>query len=169
MKDLTHLKQGNYWVKTAIVVILGGFIARWAISNNATVQEYFAAIAQTNILVVVGIELLDKISDKFDYTSAFQAMYKKETNMSWLGGLIIAVLAFFGTLYVMAGTISMSLGTYSTGIVLAAATYALYIILPETGDDEIIFWLWAIAQVATGGAYLAAAINPKTLFAMFGK
>lgn len=164
MKDLTHLKQTNYWVKTAVVVLIGGFIARWAISNNATVQEYFAAIAQTNILIIAGIELLDKISDKFDYTKMFQAMYKKETNLSWLGGILLGLLSFLAVLYVMAGTISMSFGSYSVGVVLAAATYALYIIMPETGEDELILWIWAIAQVATGGAYLTTAIDPRALF-----
>jgi len=164
VKDLTHLSQKSYWIKTLAVVIIGGFIVRWALGQNTTLQDYVKAIASTNVFVIVGIELLDKISDRFDYVSAFQAMYKKETNMRWLGGLLIGIGAFFAVLYIMAGTITMSFGTYTPGVVLAAATYALYIIAPETGDDELIFWLWGIAQVATGGAYLAIALDPRTLF-----
>jgi len=167
VKDLTHLRQGNYWIKTLAVVVIGGFIVRWVLGQNTTVQDYFEAIAKTNIIVIIGIELLDKISDRFDYVSAFQAMYKKETNYGWLGGLLIGVGAFFAALYIMAGTLTMGFGAYKPGVILAAATYALYIIAPETGDDELMLWLWAIAQVATGGAYITTALNPLALFKMF--
>ena len=167
MKDLKHLSQKDYWIKTLFVVAIGGFIVRWALAQNTTLHDYFEAIARTNILIITGIELLDKISDRFDYVSAFQAMYKKETNYGWLGGLLIGVGAFLAALYIMAGAITMSFGAYKPGVVLAAATYALYIVMPETGDDELIFWLWAISQVATGGAYLMAALDPRMLFKMF--
>ncbi len=167
MKDLKHLSQKDYWIKTLLVVAIGGFIVKWAISQNATVNDYMTAIAKINIVVIIGIELLDKISDRFDYVSMFQAMYKKDTKYGWLGGILIGAGAFFVVLYIMAGTISMSFGAYKPGVILAAATCALYIVMPETGDDELIFWLWGIAQVATGGAYLMTSIDPRSLFQIF--
>ena len=51
------------------------------------------------------------------------------------------------------------MGAYNAGTLLAAGIYALYIVAPETGDDELVLFLWLAAHVATGGAYLGHALS----------
>lgn len=172
MKPMEHLKQTNYWIKIFAVALVGGFLLKWAVGQNTTINEYLEAIAKTNIAVILGIELFDKVADRLDYTSWANAIYQKaggKGDTSWLGGLLLGGIAFFAVLFIMAGTMSLTFSTYTPGVLLAAMTYALYIVAPETGNAELLLILWLIAQVATGGAYLKDAINVLTLFKTFSR
>ena len=159
MVDMKKLNNVNYLIKLVLVGLIGGFVLRWASEQNVTVNEYVAAIAMTPIYVVAAIEFLDKMSDKLDYEFMGFAYGSKYGINKVIMGLIIAGIGFVAVLYFMTGTITMTVGAYNTGVLLAGATYALYIIAPETGDDELIAFLWIAATVATGGKYLSTAFS----------
>jgi len=55
--------------------------------------------------------------------------------------------------------LTLSLGAYSPAVLLWAAVIATYLMLPETGDDELLLWVWAAAQVATKFQYLGTAFS----------
>lgn len=170
MKKLEHLKQTNYWIKWVLVVLVGSFVLKHAAENNVTLNDFFTAFAQLNILFVLAVELLDKVSDRFDYVKWFDSILPEEKrggNYGLFGAIVIAAAMFFIALYISTGTLVLSLGEYSAGVLLAAAIPALYVVAPETGDDELIFWLWVISQIITGGAYISVALNPTILFSMF--
>ncbi|ALM76211.1 hypothetical protein [Thermococcus barophilus] len=153
------LNNVNYLIKLVLVAGLGGFLLRWATGQNITVNQYVEAIASTPIYVIIAIEVLDKLSDKMDYEFLGFAYGSKFGLNKVLMSLIIAGIGFVAVLYFMTGTITMTVGAYNTGILLAAATYALYIVAPETGDDELIFFLWLAATIATSGQYLGVAFS----------
>ncbi|KUH33900.1 hypothetical protein APY94_03995 [Thermococcus celericrescens] len=152
------LRTTDYLAKVIIVAVLGGFGLMWAANKAVTVGDYVTAIAKTPVWIVLAIELLDKFSDKKDYTYWGITMSRRYGGHPVLWGIIIAVLAFAGTLYVMTGTIAMNMSSYSAGVLLAAITYSLYIVMPETGDDELILFLWIAATIATKGQYLNEAV-----------
>jgi len=152
------LKTANWLVKLLIVVVIGGYSLMWAADKAVTVGDYVTAIAKTPIWLVVAIELFDKLADKKDYTTWGIYMSRQWGGNSVLWGIVIGLIAFLGVLYIMTGTITMNMNAYSPGVFLAAMTFALYIVMPETGDDELILFLWLAAQVATKGQYLHEAV-----------
>ena len=153
------VRTANWLIKLFVVAVAGGLLLKYGADHSVTVGQFTQAIASTPIVLVIGIELLDKLSDKWDYKKLYwNYAQPKEYNFSvamqsTLFALVIAGAAFIGVLYLMAGTITFSLGAYNPGVLLAAAVYALYIIAPETGDDELILFLWIAANVATGFQY----------------
>ena len=153
------LRTTDYLAKVVIVAVLGGLGLMWASDQAITVKDYVNAVAMTPIWLIIAMEILDKFSDKKDYTYWGIAMSRRYGGHPVLWGIIIAVIAFAGTLYVMTGTIAMNVHSYSAGVLLAAMTYALYIIMPETGDDELILFLWIAATIATKGQYLHDAFS----------
>ncbi|AMM53483.1 hypothetical protein [Pyrococcus kukulkanii] len=153
------LNNVNYLIKLVLVAFVGGFVLKWATGQNITINQYVEAIASTPIYVIIAIEILDKLSDKVDYEFLGFAYGSKFGINRVLMSLIIAGIGFAAVLYFMAGTITFTVEAYNTGVLLAAATYALYIVAPETGDDELILFLWLAATVATGGAYLSKAFS----------
>jgi len=152
------LKTANWLVKLLVVVVVGGFGLMWAADKAVTVEDFVTAVAKTPIWLVIAIELFDKLADRKDYTTWGVYMSRQWGGNSVLWGIIIGLIAFLGVLYIMAGTISMNMDAYSPGIFLAALAFALYIVMPETGDDELILFLWLAAQVATKGQYLNDAV-----------
>nr|QEK15821.1 hypothetical protein FPV09_04995 [Thermococcus aciditolerans] len=152
------LKTANWLVKLLIVVVIGGFGLMWAADKAVTVGDFVTVVAKTPIWLVIAIELFDKLADKKDYTTWGVYMSRQWGGNSVLWGIAIGMIAFLGVLYIMAGTISMNMNAYSPGIFLATLAYALYIVMPETGDDELILFLWLAAQVATKGQYLNEAV-----------
>lgn len=159
MVDMKKLNNVNYLIKLVLVGLIGGFVLRWATGQNITVNQYVEAVAMTPIYVIIAIEALDKLSDKMDYEFLGFAYGSKYGVNKVIMSLLIAGIGFVAVLYFMTGTISMTVGAYNTGVLLAAATYALYIVAPETGDDELIAFLWIAATVVTGGKYLDTAFS----------
>ena len=150
------VRTANWLIKFFVVALAGGFIMKYGADHSVTVGQFTQAIAATPLALVIGIEILDKLSDKWDYKKLYwNYIQPKEYNFSvamqsTIFSFAIAGVAFIAVLYLMAGTITLSLGAYNPGILLAAAVYAMYIIAPETGDDELILFLWVAANVATG-------------------
>lgn len=151
------LNNVNYLIKLVFVGLVGGLALKWATGQNVTVNQYVEAVAMTPIYIIIAIEILDKLSDKVDYEFLGFAYGSRYGVSKVIMSLLIAGIGFVAVLYFMTGTISMTVGAYNAGVLLAAATYALYIVAPETGDDELIFFLWLAATIATGGQYLSTA------------
>lgn len=149
------LNNANYIIKLVLVAVVGGLVLRWATNESITINQFTEAIASTPIYLIIAIEILDKLSDRVDYEFLGFAYGSKYGIGRILMSLIIAAVGFIAVVYFMTGTIALSTGAYNAGTLIAAALYALYIIAPETGDDELILFLWLAAHIATGGAYLS--------------
>lgn len=159
--ELSKLKTPAYLIKLVLVATGGGLALMYAADNSATIGSLVEAIAATPIWLILGIELLDKFSDRLD----FDKLYKtgdEDVTKGLLMSVLIALLAFGAVLYVLAGTLSFSLGAYTPGVLLASAIYAIYILAPETGDDELILFLWLAATVATKAQYVTLGIPGLT-------
>ncbi|AEC52224.1 hypothetical protein PNA2_1309 [Pyrococcus sp. NA2] len=154
MQAPRKLKSANYLIKIVIVAAFGGWALRWAMNHNATISDFTTAVAMTPLWLLIGIELFDKIADKKDYDWLGFINSSKYGGSSWMWGVILGVLVFFAVLYIMTGTLALTVGERNPGVFLAAVVYSLYIIAPETGDDELLLFLWLAATVATKGAYL---------------
>lgn len=153
------LNNVNYVIKLILVAVIGGFLLRFATGKSVTVDQFVEAVASTPVYLIIVIELLDKLSDKVDYEFLGFAYGSKYGVGKVTMSILIAGIGFVGVLYLMTGTIAFTTGAYNLGVLLAAGIYALYIIAPETGDDELIIFLWLAAQVATGGAFLGQALS----------
>jgi len=68
--------------------------------------------------------------------------------------LMVAGMGFLGILWALTGTFTLALGTLSAGPLVVSALYAVYILAPETGDDELLLFMWLGATIATGGQYI---------------
>ncbi|WP_367884207.1 hypothetical protein [Thermococcus sp. JCM 11816] len=154
------VRTANWLIKVFVVALAGGLLLKYGADHSVTVEQFTQAVAATPLILIIGIEVLDKFSDRLDYKKVYWNFAQpKEYNFSvamqsTLTAFAIAGgAAFIAVLYIMAGTITFSLGAYNPGILLAAALYALYIIAPETGDDELILFLWIAASVATKFQY----------------
>jgi len=83
-------------------------------------------------------------------------------NNSGLGYAFVflgAIFGFLGIIWALAGTITLNVGSISPAVIIVAGLLALYILAPETGDDEIIAYLWLGATIATMGKYLTLIPN----------
>ena len=153
------LSNVNYIIKLVLVAAIGGFLLKWATGESVTINQFTEAIASTPIYIIIAIEILDKLSDRVDYEFLGFAYGSKYGISKVLMSVLIAGIGFIVTLYLMTGTVALSMGAYNAGTLLAAGIYALYIVAPETGDDELVLFLWLAAHVATGGAYLGHALS----------
>ena len=159
MKPLLSSKNPLAWLlKAGLAAVLGALVLKNA--GGATINDFTNAIASIPFVWVLAIEFFDKISDRFDYVKwSAKALYGttkadvRGTFKALAVGAVFAALAFLGVLYLATGTITFAAGTYSPGVLAAAAVVALYIIAPETGDDELMLYLWLAATLATGGAH----------------
>jgi len=158
MKPLYSSQNPLAWfLKLALAAVIGGLLLHSSSIQSATIQDFVTAFASIPLVYILGAEALDKISDRFDYVKISAKMLYGNADADARGsmkaiivGLILAATAFFGVLYLATGMVTLSLGEYSAGTLLAGAIIALYIIAPETSDDELLLMLWLATQVATG-------------------
>lgn len=161
------LSIGRWFVRVLMGASLMALLFMYGGSKNVTVAELVKVIASTNVFVVIAVELLDKITDKSVYVKLYGGFYRATgvspgTRSSLLVSIITPAVVGIGvfalTLQLVAGTLVFSLGAYSPAVLLWAGALATYIMLPETGDDELIAWAWIGATIATHGQYLHNAL-----------
>lgn len=151
------IKWGQWFVKTAVAVLGIAFLMMWAMDKNVTAQEFVEAVASTPFFVILLAEGLDKITDKRDYYKmyniAYQRMFQGKRNdiAGILLPTVISALLFATVLWMVAGSLVLSTSAYNPALLVWAAVLSLYIIMPETGDDELMLWLWLGATIATKG------------------
>ncbi|NPA71903.1 MAG: hypothetical protein GXO35_03625 [Gammaproteobacteria bacterium] len=165
MKRLYSSPNPIAWIFKMIVAgLIGGFVLRMSQLQSVTVHDFTIAFASIPMVVILAAELVDKISDRFDYINiTAKLLYGVSINSKKIKeeqavratfiSVILAGAVFFMTLYVIANTITLNLASYSPGTLLSAAIIALYVVAPETGDDELLLMLWLAANVATGFQY----------------
>ncbi len=143
-------------------------------SHEATVSELTKVIASTNVFLIAAAEILDKIAGREDYAKVYGWAYGKlsggkgGTFTAIFAVLLMSALIFAVSLYFIAGSITFSLNSYSPATLLWAGLLATYIALPETGDNELIAWIWLGATIATKGQYLSSALTIPALMRLAG-
>lgn len=162
------LSLGRWFVRVLMGASLIALLLMYGSSKTITVSELAKVIASTSIVVIIAVELLDKVADKSVYVKLYGSFYRATgvapgTRSSMLVSIITPAVVSIGvfalTLYLVAGTLAFSLGAYSPAVILWAGAIATYVMLPETGDDELIFWAWLGATIATKGQYLHQALS----------
>jgi len=144
-------------------------------SHEATISDLTKVIASTSIFLVIGAEILDKIAGKEDYAKLYGWAYGRLSGGK--GGMFTGILSiilmsaiiFGASLYLIEGSITLSLNSYSPATLLWAGLVATYITLPDTGDNELLLWIWLGATIATKGQYLHNAVTIPTLLALILK
>lgn len=130
-------------------------------AHETTISELTKVIASTSIFLVAAAEILDKIAGHEDYAKLYGWAQGKIGRGGSFGAvfavIIISAMIFAASLYFIAGSITFSLNSYSPAILLWAGLVATYIALPETGDNELLLWIWLGATIATRGQYLHTA------------
>jgi len=161
------LSWGRWLARSALSIGMIAAVLWYTGDKSVTVSEFTAVVASTNVFLVLAAEFLDKFVDKSTYYKLYGGVYRAfgaqpGTRGGFLASILSPVIAsaiiFMSVLYLVGGSLTMSLGSYRPAVLLWAAVIAIYLMLPETGDDEILFWIWAAAQVATKGQYLDTAL-----------
>jgi len=146
-------------LKTASVGIVLGAIFWYASHVSLTMADVITTIAKTPLLLILLIELIDKFVDMSDiysriYTSVGAVSGFEDSIRKAVVTLMVAGMGFLGILWALTGTFTLALGTLSAGPLVVSALYAVYILAPETGDDELLLFMWLGATIATGGQYI---------------
>jgi len=154
------LSWGRWLIKTVMAVGMMVLLFSYGAEKSVTANEFVVALAKVSALVVVMWEVADKLLDKSDYIRMYGWMYRAlggKGQGSWiqsiLAPVIVSAIIFFGTLALVTGTLTTSIGAYSPAMVLVGGIFAVYAMLPETGDDELILWIWLAAQIYTKFQY----------------
>ena len=155
------MAKTNYsmWIVKAVACSLGaGAIFWYAGQHSVAFNDILTTFASIPAVIIVLIEIIDKVVDMKD---VFNTMYSYGNN-SGLGYAFVflgAIFGFLGIIWALAGTITLNVGSISPAVIIVAGLLALYILAPETGDDEIIAYLWLGATIATMGKYLTLIPN----------
>jgi len=146
-------------LKTISVGVVLGAIFWYASHVSLTMADIVTTIAKTPLLLIFLIELVDKFVDMSDiylriYRSVGTVSGFDDTIKRVIVTLVVAGVGFLGILWVLTGTFTLALGALSAGPIVVSALYATYILAPETGDDELLLFIWLGATIATGGQYI---------------
>lgn len=161
------LAWGRWLIRMLMGASLIALLLMYGSDKNVTVSELEKVIASTSIFIVIGVEILDKIVDKSTYYKLYGGFYRATgvqagTRSSFIVSMVtpavVSTFIFIVVLYLVAGSITMNLDSYSPAVILWAGAIATYAMLPETGDDELISWVWLGATIATKGQYLHEAL-----------
>ena len=146
-------------LKTVSVGAILGGIFWYSASVSITMAEIIATIAKTPLLLIFLIELIDKFVDMNDVYSRIYASTGRFSDIEdpakkVLISLAISLFAFLGIIWALSGTFTLALGSLTAGPLIVSALYAVYILAPETGDDELLLFIWLGATIATGGQHI---------------
>lgn len=175
MADMPRkLRLGRWLARVIFGASMVALLLMYGSSRNVTVSELTKVIASTNVFLVAGVEILDKISDRSTYARMYGFVYQKWAGQrrndlaGILSPILVSAFVFLSVLYLVAGNLSFTLGSYSPAVLLWSGTLATYVMLPETGDDELIAWIWLGATIATHGQYLPNAFAIPALTRLIG-
>jgi len=129
------------------------FIAIFWYGSNTSVlfSDIVATFASIPLLVVLAVELVDKIADKKSWLERLSEIVDTKKNKStqyliMFGG---ALIIYFAALWALTGTLTLGLGADSPALKIVAGLLALYVVAPETGSVEFILWAWVASQIVT--------------------
>ena len=170
MTDMPRkLLVGRWLIRVMMGSAMVGLLLMYGSSKSVTIADLTKVIASTNIFLVAGVEILDKMADRSTYAKMYSYVYKqwagqKRNDIAGiLSPILVSAFVFFVALYLVAGTLSLSLGSYTPASLVWAGAIAAYVMMPETGDDELIAWAWLGATIATRGQYIPNALALPTI------
>jgi hypothetical protein len=143
----------NMWSVKMIASSLGaGAIFWYAGQHSVAFNDIITTFASVPFLIVLLVEGIDKFVDMKDVLTS---LYQQSSGATGYALVFAgALLGFFGILWALAGTMTLNVGSMSPAVLVVAGLLALYILAPETGDDEIILYMWLGATIATAAKYL---------------
>jgi ABC-type xylose transport system permease subunit len=143
----------DVWLPKAFgASIVIGILLWWTGTQVVTISEIATSISSIPFAVILLIEALDKFAD---VSGIYNKLIPQNTANHLLKSVVIGVIAFVAVLYGILGTISLSLGSIAAPALVAAGICAVYILAPETGDDELLLFAWLGATFATLGANIS--------------
>jgi len=148
------------WIAKAILAAVALGAAFWYCSTvSVTMNDVITTIAKTPLAIVVLIELIDKFVDMNDIYAKFYIATSKVSDIDNTAkqtamALGLALVAFLGIVWALTGTFTLSLGTLTPGVLIVSALYAIYILAPETGQAELILYIWLGSTLATKFQYV---------------
>jgi len=139
----------DVWLPKAVIasIVIGVFLW-WTGTQVVTISEIATAFSSIPLAVILLVEALDKFAD---ISGIYNRLIPTNTSNHLLKSVIVRVVAFIAVLYGILGTINLSLGSIAAPALVAAGICAVYILAPETGDDELVLFLWIGATLATLG------------------
>ncbi|AEC52223.1 hypothetical protein PNA2_1308 [Pyrococcus sp. NA2] len=147
----------NLFYRIFIVGVMAG-LAWYAQKHSLTVADFNAAYARIPLAVVL-------IATIFDYYLDTGTLYRKLWGKR-NGGPLLAIgtagIFFITMVWLIAGSITLNLGTVSPHAVIAAGMLSLLALLPKTGTTEIGLLYYIATQIVTGFEYFT--ILPGVMF-----
>ena len=143
----------NMWSVKMIATSLGaGAIFWYAGQHSVAFNEIISTFASVPLLIILLVEGIDKFVDMKDVLTS---LYQQSSGATGYALVFAgALLGFAGIVWALAGTLTLNVGSMSPAIIVVAGMLSLYILAPETGDDELILYLWLGATIATVAKYL---------------
>ncbi|MBB6497848.1 hypothetical protein [Methanococcus maripaludis] len=143
----------DVWLPKAVIAsAVVGLLLWWTGTQVVTISEIATSLSSIPFAVILLIEALDKFAD---VSGIYNKLIPQNTSNHLLKSVVIGVIAFVAVLYGILGTISLSVGSLAAPALVAAGICAVYILAPETGDDELLLFLWIGATAATLGHNIA--------------
>jgi len=139
----------DVWLPKAVIasIVIGVFLW-WTGTQVVTISEIATAFSSIPLAVILLVEGLDKFAD---ISGIYNRLLPTNTSNHLLKSVVVGVVAFVAVVYGLLGTINLSLGSIAAPALVAAGICAVYILAPETGDDELVLFLWIGATLATLG------------------
>jgi len=139
----------DVWLPKAVIasIVIGVFLW-WTGTQVVTISEIATAFSSIPLAVILLVEGLDKFAD---ISGIYNRLLPTNTSNHLLKSVIVGVVAFIAVVYGLLGTINLSLGSIAAPALVAAGICAVYILAPETGDDELVLFVWIGATLATLG------------------
>ncbi|MBA2858679.1 ABC-type xylose transport system permease subunit [Methanococcus maripaludis] len=132
--------------------IVIGILLWWTGTQVVTISEIATSLSSIPFVVILLIEAFDKFAD---VSGIYNKLIPQNTTNHLLKSVFIGVIAFIAVLYGILGTISLSLGSIAAPALVAAGICAVYILAPETGDDELLLFMWLGSSFATLGTNIS--------------
>ncbi|MBA2851178.1 ABC-type xylose transport system permease subunit [Methanococcus maripaludis] len=143
----------DVWLpKASGASIVIGILLWWTGMQVVTISEIATSLSSIPFVVILLIEVLDKFAD---VSGIYNKLIPQNTTNHLLKSVVIGVIAFIAVLYGILGTISLSLGSIAAPALVAAGICAVYILAPETGDDELLLFMWLGSTFATLGTNIS--------------
>ncbi|MBA2853465.1 ABC-type xylose transport system permease subunit [Methanococcus maripaludis] len=143
----------DVWLPKAVIAsAVVGLLLWWTGTQVVTISEIATSLSTIPFAVILLIEALDKFAD---VSGIYNKLIPNNTSNHMLKSVVIGLIAFVAVLYGILGTISLSLGSISAPALVAAGICAVYVLAPETGDDELLLFVWIGATAATLGHNIA--------------
>ena len=161
---MKKLMWGRALMKSAFAVAMMALIFWYTKDKSVTMSAFLDAVSATSLAVILVFEAMDHFTDSSNYTNMYWAVGSRirgGTVGVVLGALVVSAVIFFATLVAVTGAVSFSLGQYQPATILWAGAVATYAMLPNTGDEPLLLYIWLAASIVTGNFVILPAFAMK--------